>query len=31
MKETKTIQIEVPADKKAEWQEVGRQDRPRNG
>lgn len=23
MKETKTIQIEVPADKKAEWQEVG--------
>lgn len=23
MKETKTIQIEMPADKKAEWQEVG--------
>lgn len=23
MKETKTIQIEVPADKKAEWQKVG--------
>lgn len=23
MKETKTIQIEVPTDKKAEWQEVG--------
>ena len=23
MKETKTIQIEVPADKKAEWQEAG--------
>lgn len=23
MKETKTIQIEAPADKKAEWQEVG--------
>ena len=23
MKETKTIQIEVHADKKAEWQEVG--------
>lgn len=23
MKETKTIQIEVPADKKAEWREVG--------
>ena len=23
MKETKTIQIEVPADKKVEWQEVG--------
>lgn len=23
MKETKTIQIEVPADKKAEWQEIG--------